>query len=417
MMLAVAGSAVGASEEGAAVPVSVVKAVLLTLTALLAWVNAKFLKLPMVIGVMALALGGSLLLVVLHELVPGFDLDAPARAVVAAVDFEAVVLEGMLAFLLFAGALHVNLNDLLNQKFVILTLATLGVLASTLVVGSLAFVLLPLLGFELTFLQALLLGAVVTPTDPIAVLGLMKSAGCPKELETKVVGESLFNDGVGVVVFLALAGAAFPSEGGGHGGALSAANLAELFAVEVFGGIGAGLVCGFIAYQLTKRVNHASVEVMLTLALVVGSYVLCQETTVLGHHLSGPLAVVVAGLMVGNKGRVTGMSDDTREHLDTFWELVDELLNAVLFVLIGLEVLILSITGRGAARRGDDDPGGAAGADRRRVRGRGAVERRRASAAASRAGAGRCWCGPGFAAGSRWRSRSPSRATRGRRGT
>ena len=338
MLLAAAPDA---ASSGVSVPVVV--AVLLTLTSLLAWTNAKLLKLPMVIGVMALALGGSLLLVVLHELVPGFDLDAPARAVVAAVDFEAVVLEGMLAFLLFAGALHVNLNDLLGQKFVILTLATLGVVASTFVVGSLAYALMPLLGFELTFPQALLFGAVVTPTDPIAVLGLMKSAGCPKGLETQVVGESLFNDGVGVVVFLALLGAAFP-HAGGEG--ISAPGLFELFAVEVGGGIAAGLLCGFAAYQLIKRVNHASVEVMLTLALTVGAYVLCQETLILGHHLSGPLAVVVAGLLIGNKGRVTGMSDHTREHLDTFWELVDELLNALLFVLIGLEVLILALTGQ-----------------------------------------------------------------------
>ena len=331
------------ASSAATVSVPVIVAVLLTLTALLAWVNAKVLKLPMVIGVMAMALGGSLVLVGLHQF--GIDLDEPARAVVEAIDFEAVVLEGMLAFLLFAGALHVNLNDLLKQKFVILTLATLGVAASVVVVGSLAYVLLPLIGFELSFLQALLLGAVVTPTDPIAVLGLMKSAGCPKELETKVVGESLFNDGVGVVVFLALLGAAFPG-GDAHAEALSLPGVVELFAVEVGGGVGVGLVAGLLAYQLIKRVDHASVEVMLTLALVVGSYVLCQETVILEHHLSGPLAVVVAGLLIGNKGRVTAMSDHTREHLDTFWELVDELLNALLFVLIGLEVLILAITGR-----------------------------------------------------------------------
>ena len=333
--------AAASSLPAEAVSVPVVVAVLLTLTAVLAWLNAKVLKLPMVIGVMALSLGGSLLLVALNEC--GVSIDEPAKAVVEAIDFEAVVLEGMLAFLLFAGALHVNLNDLLRQKFVILTLATLGVVASTFVVGSLAFVLMPLLGFELTWLQALLFGAVVTPTDPIAVLGLMKSAGCPKELETKVVGESLFNDGVGVVVFLALLGVAFPAAGVTPE-PLSAAGLAELFAVEVGGGIAVGLLCGFVAYQLIKRVDHASVEVMLTLALVVGGYVLCQETVIFGHHLSGPLAMVVAGLLIGNRGRVTGMSDHTREHLDTFWEVVDELLNAMLFALIGLEVLILALT-------------------------------------------------------------------------
>ena len=320
-----------------------VAAILLVLTALLAWVNVKFVRLPTTIGVMLLAMLASLALVALHNLVP---LDDHARGVIGAVDFEAVVLDGMLAFLLFAGALHVDVNDLLRQKWVIVTLATLGVCASVLAVGSLAYFLMPLVGFGLTFPQALLLGAIVTPTDPIAVLGLMKSAGVPKDLETKVTGESLFNDGVGVVVFLALLGVAYPAASDHGGGGFELAEVAGLFAVEVGGGILVGLLGGYAAYLLVKRIDRYSVEVLITLALVVGGYVLCQSVSILGHHLSGPLAMVVAGLLIGNKGRVTGMSDATREHLDVFWELVDELLNAVLFVLIGLEVLLIELTGR-----------------------------------------------------------------------
>ena len=323
-----------------------VVAVLLAITALLAWVNVKFVKLPTTIGVMVLAMAFSLLLVGLHEV--GINLDSAAESVIGAVDFEAVVLDFMLAFLLFAGALHVDVNDLLKQKAIILTLATLGVVASTFAVGGLAYFVLRPIGFELTFLQALLLGAIVTPTDPIAVLGLMKSAGVPKALETKVTGESLFNDGVGVVVFLALLGFAYPAaQGTGDAEAGEIAfDIIGLFAVEVGGGILVGLVLGYLSYLLIKRIDRYSVEVLITLALVVGAYVLCQSVEILHHHLSGPLAMVVAGLLMGNTGRLTGMSQTTREHLDVFWELVDEVLNALLFVLIGLEVLVLTFTGR-----------------------------------------------------------------------
>ena len=346
--LLVASEPPAAAADG--LPVGQTAAVLLVLTALFAWLNVKFVKLPTTIGVMSLALAASLLAVAAHEIF-GLTLDDQAERVVGGIDFEAFVLDGVLGFLLFAGALHVDLNDLLRQKWVILVLATLGVVASVCVVGALAFFLLPLIGFELTVAQALLLGAVVTPTDPIAVLGLMKSAGVPKDLETKVTGESLFNDGVGVVVFLALLGIAYPAaahggEAEGAGGAGVVADVASLFLVEVGGGILAGLVAGTIAYLFIKRIDRYSVEVLITVALATGVYVLCGSVSVLGHHLSGPLAAVVAGLLMGNKGRLTGMSDTTREHLDVFWELVDEVLNAVLFVLIGLEVLILQFTGQ-----------------------------------------------------------------------
>lgn len=322
---------------------------LLTLTALLAWINVKFLKFPPTIGVMALALVVSLGLVGLHA-VPGIEFDDWAEDVVASIDFESILLDVMLAFLLFAGALHVDINDLRQQKWIVGVLATLGVLASTLAVGTMAWLILPLVGFEIRFVEACLFGAVVTPTDPIAVLGLMKRAGAPRSLELKVTGESLFNDGIGVVVFLTLLGLAYPTAGHGGGAVESAgsaaADIAVLFLVEVGGGLLAGLVAGIIAYHLIKRVNEYTVEILITLALVVGTYTLCGAVSIAGSHLSGPLAMVVAGLLMGNRGRVTGMSETTREHVDTFWELIDEILNALLFVLMGLEVLILSLTGR-----------------------------------------------------------------------
>ena len=341
-------------------------AALLVVTALLSFVNAKFLRLPMTIGVMALGLGVGLALLGLRA--AGLDVEGPARAVVAAVDFEFLVLTLLLPFLLFAGALHVDINDLLAQKWVILTLATLGVTASTFIAGSLAWVILvPLFGFELRFIEALLFGALITPTDPIAVMGLLKTAGVPATVATKVAGESLFNDGVGVVVFLSILGIAYPGaahgeapdhgdapaaqveahdveadEHAGEADAESAAwGVAKLFALEVGGGLLAGAVCGYLAYLLIKRVDDYPTEILLTLALAMGVYALC-----LALHLSGPLAAVVAGLLIGNKGRVTGMTAATREHVDTFWQLIDEVLNALLFVLIGLEVLVLDLSGR-----------------------------------------------------------------------
>ena len=366
---------------------------LLIATAQLAWINVKTLRLPTTIGVMVLALVLSLALVALAK-VPGLNLVAPAKAVLAQVDFETVLLDVMLAFLLFAGSLHVNFHDLRAQGWPVLVLATLGVVASTLVVGTLAWLILPLFGpsMHLRFVEACLFGALITPTDPIAVLGLMKRAGVPKSLELIVSGESLFNDGVGVVVFLTLLGLAYPGvphgeagatppsptpvvavdgHGDGQGGpedpadatevpaapthaaeaarngsVKAAGNVALLFLVEVGGGLGAGLLAGYVAYEFVRRVDAYNVEILITLALCVGTYAICGMISVAGSHFSGPLAMVVAGLFMGNEGRATGMSDETREHVDTFWELVDEVLNALLFVLIGLEVLVLSFTGR-----------------------------------------------------------------------
>jgi len=303
-------------------------ALVVTLAAVFAYLNHRFLRLPAAIGVMLLALAASLGLLLAGTAVP------PAaewgHRVLARMHFSDTVLEGMLSFLLFAGALFVNLEDLARQKWLIAGLASIGVVTSTLLVAAGTWLVLGGLGVELTFLQCLLFGALISPTDPLAVLGILKSAGVPRSLETKIVGESLFNDGVAVVVFLVLLEAA-------RHGAMPAGEVATLFAREAVGGAAFGLALGGGAYALLRSLDNYQVEILITLAVVMGGYALAHAL-----HLSGPLAMVVAGLLLGNRGRVLAMSEHSREHLDTFWELMDEMLNVVLFVLIGLEVLALS---------------------------------------------------------------------------
>jgi CPA1 family monovalent cation:H+ antiporter len=305
-------------------------AVLITVTALLTYLNERFLRLPPTIGAMAAALCLSIALALLGQL--GLGVDDWAEGLLRQVDFDALLMEGMLSFLLFAGALHVNLGDLLERKWVILSLATVGVLLSTFLVGSLFYLLLGLIGLQIPFLYALLFGALISPTDPIAVLGILRGANAPRTLQSKIIGESLFNDGVGIVLFTVILGFA----AGGH--ELSMGAAAALFLEEALGGALLGLVLGYVAFRLLKTVDNYTVEVLITLSLVAGGYALAGAL-----HTSGPIAMVVAGLFIGNHGRVFGMSDRTRAHLDTFWELLDEVLNALLFVLIGLEVLILSL--------------------------------------------------------------------------
>jgi len=305
-------------------------ALLLTVTALLSWVNERYLRMPHTIGVMTAALILSVVLIVLGHL--GFVVDRWAEDLFGRVDFSTVLMKGMLSFLLFAGALHVDLSALLQRKWTILSLATVGVLISTFLVAGFFYFLASAFGFPVPFLWALLFGALISPTDPIAVLGILKSAHAPESLETRIVGESLFNDGVGVVIFTLLLG--FVTERT----EFSWVGAGELFLEEAVGGVVVGLVLGYIAYRLLKSVDNYTVEVLITLALVSGGYVLAGSL-----HTSGPIAMVVAGLFIGNHGRVFGMSDRTRRHLDTFWELIDEILNALLFVMIGLELLVLDL--------------------------------------------------------------------------
>jgi CPA1 family monovalent cation:H+ antiporter len=306
-------------------------ALLITLTALFAYLNHRFIRLPTTIGVLLIALVLSLGVLGLGQFRPGVA-EAAAR-MLSQFEFDDALMQVMLSFLLFAGALHINLNDLSEQKSVIASLALVGVLLSMFIFGALIYFALGLLGLELAFGWCLLFGALISPTDPIAVLGILKSARVPKSLEIKIAGESLFNDGIGVVAFIVM------HEIVVGGQSPSATHIAVLFLEEAAGGALLGLALGWVTYRLLKTVDHYSVEVLLTLALVLGGYTLATAL-----HTSGPIAVVVAGLLIGNHGRRFAMSERTRQHLDTFWELNDEVLNALLFVVLGLEVLVLTFT-------------------------------------------------------------------------
>ncbi len=307
--------------------------ILLAIAALLGFVNQRFLKLPTTIGIMLITMGFSISLIVLGQFLPSVPL--AATQIISQIDFNETLLDVMLSFLLFAGALHVDLSDLARQKRIIAFMATLSVLISTFLIGSAVYYLLPVFHIHLSYLHCLLFGALISPTDPVAVLGILKNAGAPNTLRTKITGESLFNDGVGVVVFLALLGIAT-----GHG-ELSVEYIGKLFVIEVLGGIIFGALLGAFAYYLLKNIDNYQVEVLITLAVVTGGYSLAHQL-----HTSGPLAMVVAGLMIGNHGRALAMSDTTRQHLDLFWQLIDEILNAVLFTLIGLELLIIPFTSK-----------------------------------------------------------------------
>ena len=306
-------------------------AILLTLSAFFSFINYRFLRLPDTIGLMLIGLLFSLLLIIISRFFP--ESRQWAVALLLQIDFNETLLHGMLSFLLFAGALHVNINDLRQQYRIILGLATAGVFLSTLIVGILSWGVLNLLGYNLSFTYCLLFGALISPTDPIAVLGILKKADTPKSLEIKIVGESLFNDGVGVVIFLILLETII------SGKDLGVTRFLMLFVQEAIGGGLLGLGSGLLAYWMLKQVDNYQVEILITLGLVTGGYALAD-----GLHLSAPIAIVVAGLLIGNHGRSFAMSDNTRINLDTFWELADEVLNAVLFMLIGLEVMILNFS-------------------------------------------------------------------------
>ncbi len=303
--------------------------ILLSLAAVFGYFNYKFIKLPTTIGLMLLGLIFSLIIIITG--IFNDDFYKFAQNFVTDIRLDESLLGIMLSYLLFAGALHVKLEDLSNQKWVIAILATIGVIFSTFIIGSLSYLLMKSLDIQISFTYCLLFGALISPTDPVAVLGILKKAGAPKSLETKITGESLFNDGVGVVVFIAILGIAT----GKNDASFSA--IGNLFIIEVLGGIGIGFALGLLAFLMLRSIDQYQVEILITLALVTGGYSLAHNL-----HTSGPLAMVVAGLMIGNQGRILAMSEKTEEHLDSFWELVDEILNAILFLVIGLEILILA---------------------------------------------------------------------------
>ncbi|TRO66923.1 cation:proton antiporter [Christiangramia sabulilitoris] len=305
--------------------------ILVCLAAVFGFINVRFLKLPNSIGLMLITILFSFGVLALSF----FDdtLLNAEKEIIASIDFRTVLLDVMLSFLLFAGALHTNFEQLRIQRWPVLVFSTIGVLTSTFLVGILTFYALQLISLEVEFIYCLLFGALISPTDPIAVLGILKQAGAPKKLETKIVGESLFNDGVGVVVFLTIFKIASSETGN-----IEVSAIFELFGMEVLGGIFIGLVLGFLTYKLMKAINDYDIEVIITLAAVMGG-------TAIAHyfHFSAPLAMVTAGLIVGNDTvRSSTMSKITETYVDKFWELIDILLNTILFVLIGMEMLVLT---------------------------------------------------------------------------
>lgn len=309
----------------------IIASILVFVSAIFGYINVKFLKLPNTIGLMLITIVFTLAVFGISY----FDatlLDAE-RYIISQIDFKYLLLDVMLSFLLFAGALHTNFEQLKIQRWPILAFSTMGVLVSTFLVGTIMFYVVQAFGLQVDFIYCLLFGSLISPTDPIAVLGILKQAGAPKNLETKIVGESLFNDGVGVVVFLTL----FQIASSGMD-AITPLEIAELFGVEVIGGILLGLFIGWVTYRLMRSIDDYDIEVIITLAAVMMGTVVAQK-----FHLSAPLAMVTAGLVVGNDTvRNSAMSETTETYVDKFWELLDILLNTLLFVLIGMEMLVIS---------------------------------------------------------------------------
>ncbi|MGN6493303.1 MAG: cation:proton antiporter [Agriterribacter sp.] len=302
--------------------------ILMVVSALFAYWNFRYLKLPPSIGLMLIALLASLGLVITGNLYPEILVDV--TDLLRSFDFSELLLDSMLSFMLFAGAIHINLDDLKKEKIPVMVFSTFSVVISTFLVGGLAYYTLPLFGVHTEFVYCLLFGSLISPTDPIAVLGILKDAKVPKSLETKIAGESLFNDGVAVVVFITILQAARSPQ------IPELSDIAKLFFREAAGGLLLGFAVGYVGYKMMRKIDNYRVEVMITLAIVMGGYTLASIV-----HVSGPLAMVVAGILVGNHGKRFAMSDQTSEYISKFWELIDDILNALLFVLIGLELLIV----------------------------------------------------------------------------
>jgi len=321
-----------------------IMAIMLALSGLFGWINHAFLKLPHTIGLLVMALVASMVLLAIELVFPALGLGTPLRDAIGQIDFNATVMNGMLAFLLFAGALHVDMGFLKSQKWAIGLMASAGVIMSTFIVGFGFFFLAKIVGYPIPLIWALVFGALISPTDPVAVLSILKTVNMPHSLEAKIAGESLFNDGVGVVVFTIMVAIAVQMTGVAAGGShandpVTAFSIAKLFFIEAGGGAILGGITGWIAYKMMSTIDEHAIEILISLGIVTGTYALAQHL-----HLSGPIAVVVTGLLIGNKGAEFAMSEHTRTYLFGFWEMVDEILNSVLFLLIGLELLVLGIS-------------------------------------------------------------------------
>ena len=314
-----------------------IPAILLLLATIFGAINYKFVKLPHTIGLMIVALVASLSLIALDLTFPSLGMSILVNEFLGNIDFNVTLMQGMLSFLLFAGALHVDLDQLLENKWTILTFASFGVLVSSFVIGGGFWLISGAVGLSLPFLVCLLLGVMVSPTDPVAVLGVLKTLQVPSPLKAKIAGESLFNDGVAVVLFSVLVSLAFGNFGEESSEAsFQLTSVMWLLTKEALGGLFLGLISGFFAFWLLRQIDDYVLEVLITLALVTGAY-----SIALHLHLSGPIAMVIAGLLIGNQGTSLAMSETTRMHVETFWELVDEILNSILFLLIGLKIVFL----------------------------------------------------------------------------
>jgi len=309
---------------------------LLALSAAFGWLNVRWLALPHTIGLLVMGLGSSLILLLIQQIVPGVDITTSLQSAIGQIDFYGTIMNGLLAFLLFAGALHVDFDALRNEKWPIAFMATAGVVVSTVVVAACLWWAAGLIGIQIPFAWALVFGALISPTDPVAVLSLLKTIDVRESLKAKIAGESLFNDGVAVVAFSLLVAAAVATAGENEH-PLSLWHIAELFFHEGVGGALFGLVMGWLAFRAMAAIDDHVVEVLISIAVCALTYALSLRL-----HVSGPIAVVVAGLLIGNQGVEFAMSEKVRDYMFAFWEIVDEVLNSVLFLLIGLEVLVLT---------------------------------------------------------------------------
>ena len=310
-------------------------AILVGLSALFGFINHRFLHLPHTIGLVVIALLASLSIIGLNLIVPSAQIGQRVTDVLRQIDFNETLMHGMLSFLMFAGALHADFSAIKTSRLTIGVMAVFGTLISTFVIGASMWFLLGFFEFKFPFVWALVFGALISPTDPVAVLSLFKTVEVPDTLQAKMTGESLFNDGVGVVLFTVVLAIALADEG--HGGNIGPTEVIKLFFTEVAGGALLGLVAGYIGYRAMYGIDESSLEVLITLALVMVTYSLA-----LSLHMSGPIAMVVAGLFIGNSGVKYAMSEKTRDYVLTFWTLIDEILNSVLFLLIGFEVLVVA---------------------------------------------------------------------------
>jgi CPA1 family monovalent cation:H+ antiporter len=314
-----------------AMNISEILTITIVLAAVFAYINLRIIKWPPTIGIMVLSLGTSMVLAILGKFHP--FLSDKAMQLASSIDFRDVLMNFMLSFLLFAGAIHIDAAKLKKEAWPILLLSTLGIVISTTLVGGMVWWLFQLFHMPIQFIYCLLFGALISPTDPIAVLAILKEANIPSSLELKISGESLFNDGVAVVVFVTLLDAANSGVS-----AVDVWSISKLFIQEALGGLLFGVGVGYLGYYALRSIDDYKVEVLITLAIVMGGYFVADHL-----HVSGPLAMVVAGIITGNKVKNEVMSDTTRDYLGKFWELIDEILNAILFLLIGLEMLIIQI--------------------------------------------------------------------------